>query len=1190
MPVAVNDTFAVFKNSALLFDPLAQDEDLIRIVSFGTPSSGTVEILGDRLAKYTPAADYVGTATVTYTGENAGGAQSSATITFRIVRENAPPIARPVSVTVPHNTATAIPALAASSDPDGDALSIICVEPPANGTVTFPAGVMTYTPNTGFDGTDAFAVLISDGQDTSRSIVSLTVQPSGGGGNVAPVGTAGTASVVNNATVTIDLAARFTDANGDTLSYSIVTPPSHGTLGAISGGQVVYTPGSGYVGSDSFVARASDGSLTGDAAITITVTAPAVATFSNGYRYRSRLMVTTDKVRGSGNLTNFLLQYKTTRPGLKSKANGGFVESESGFDIRFEDTAGGQMKHVIREYNPATGYLNAFIKVPTLFKNSDNSIYCFIGKAGLSFSEADADNTYSDYLAVLNGQTGADVSGNGRSVTPANVSSGTALVVAAGDYNGTTSKAENAAAPSWLDGLAAITAEAWFAADATGNDRCIFSSGPTTPAGDAQCGILLRHDNPADSGAANAIIAKVHTSAGASRVESPASAQSTGTRYAAVVWASDAAAQLYLDGKFVTPSNTPAVRTGTTTRTGTTAATGDRFRLGTAEFGTTLWDGRIDEVRIRASALSEAHLRTQEDNYRDPLLFIGEGFFQSASENNEYPVGNPNVVVDAGTSTQDINVLAGAFDAGGNTITLQSVTGSGFSLVGGQARFTKGSLTLPAYGAYTIAAGGRSGSGRIRVDPVASGGGGGGGTSNPFEGHNGPMTTITSGGVTYNVPMFMRGWEVVPGTGPDAASIRFRDPKSKRHWNSGGFVTGNFDTFENYMGHRPSFFGSNSVMYTNSTYVVNTWEKYIGSATTPTAMANLTNPAKNSMADIKTHNNYGQWRNEIAAGRRCALGIYLATGPRNCTLAEARAISRGERNNYFDVFAARLKWSIEQVIGSGKLDDQVIVFRINWESTNQDTGWKLDTGNVFNGGLTLAEYNSICRHWINRVKLVFPKAYFAHSPAFETTVSAADGKRPYADYLSDANGDVGYNLLCFSFHPAYTNNRTVNQTAARGMTNGKDHNGAALTDGLRYWGHKVRDLARSRKIPFASLEMSHWDENNMPNHGPTRWYGEAWDECGKMLTDPDNYGLVAFTGIQGTRVFDPNFGWLTSCGVSSHPNNNNSFEGCVTHAPGASGNFFTDVNKSNWLRASEFMRKYLGRKDLYENSTPRAAQ
>ena len=53
----------------------------------------------------------------------------------------------------------------------------------------------------------------------------------------------------------------------------MVGDPAHGTLGAISGGSVTYTPAAGYFGPDSFTYRASDGTASRHTAtVSITVT------------------------------------------------------------------------------------------------------------------------------------------------------------------------------------------------------------------------------------------------------------------------------------------------------------------------------------------------------------------------------------------------------------------------------------------------------------------------------------------------------------------------------------------------------------------------------------------------------------------------------------------------------------------------------------------------------------------------------------------------------------------------------------------------------------------------------------------------------------------------------------------------------------------------------------------------------
>lgn len=70
---------------------------------------------------------------------------------------------------------------------------------------------------------------------------------------------------------TIELSCH--DPGGGSLSYSIVTPPSHGTLGTPNAsGQITYTPAAGYTGTDQFTyeATAADGTSQ-PATVTITV-------------------------------------------------------------------------------------------------------------------------------------------------------------------------------------------------------------------------------------------------------------------------------------------------------------------------------------------------------------------------------------------------------------------------------------------------------------------------------------------------------------------------------------------------------------------------------------------------------------------------------------------------------------------------------------------------------------------------------------------------------------------------------------------------------------------------------------------------------------------------------------------------------------------------------------------------------
>jgi len=97
--------------------------------------------------------------------------------------------------------------------------------------------------------------------------------------NAAPVATAQSVTTAEDIAKAITLQA--TDADGNPLTYAIVTQPAHGNLSGTAP-NVTYTPASNYNGPDSFTFKANDGTVdSAPATVTITVTAvndPPVAT------------------------------------------------------------------------------------------------------------------------------------------------------------------------------------------------------------------------------------------------------------------------------------------------------------------------------------------------------------------------------------------------------------------------------------------------------------------------------------------------------------------------------------------------------------------------------------------------------------------------------------------------------------------------------------------------------------------------------------------------------------------------------------------------------------------------------------------------------------------------------------------------------------------------------------------------
>ncbi|MEX0937629.1 MAG: M36 family metallopeptidase [Pirellulales bacterium] len=91
-PTAVNDTFSIGQNTTnntlevLPNDSFAPDVgEMLTIVSVGTPQNGTVQIVGGNRLRYTPAADFLGQDTFTYTiNDGTPGSNATATVTINV--------------------------------------------------------------------------------------------------------------------------------------------------------------------------------------------------------------------------------------------------------------------------------------------------------------------------------------------------------------------------------------------------------------------------------------------------------------------------------------------------------------------------------------------------------------------------------------------------------------------------------------------------------------------------------------------------------------------------------------------------------------------------------------------------------------------------------------------------------------------------------------------------------------------------------------------------------------------------------------------------------------------------------------------------------------------------------------------------------------------------------------------------
>ena len=137
------------------------------------PSNGTSTLSGN-VVTYTPSTNYNGSDNFTFTVSDGELTSSAATVTITITPVNDVPTASAQSASGNEDDAQTI--TLAGNDVDGDALTYALATNPSNGTAALSGNVVTYTPNTNYNGSDSFTFTVSDAEYTSSAAtVSITV-------------------------------------------------------------------------------------------------------------------------------------------------------------------------------------------------------------------------------------------------------------------------------------------------------------------------------------------------------------------------------------------------------------------------------------------------------------------------------------------------------------------------------------------------------------------------------------------------------------------------------------------------------------------------------------------------------------------------------------------------------------------------------------------------------------------------------------------------------------------------------------------------------------------------------------------------------------------------------------------------------------------------------------------------------
>ena len=242
------------------------------------PTNGTV-VSSDGVFTYTHNGSESSSDTFQYIANDGTGDSQPVSVTITVSPVNDAPVVTAGTISLNEGSNSSI--TLSASDAEGDAMTYAIATAPTNGTVTLDAatGALTYTHSGGENTSDTFTFTSSDSALTSSAgTVTVTVTAV----NDAPVISADTFAVDQFDEVTFNIPA--TDAEGNSLTYTIETDPTKGTLLDNGGGSFTYfnnTPTSDYtddsdaaeVTTDTFVVKANDGSLdSADTTLTFNVT------------------------------------------------------------------------------------------------------------------------------------------------------------------------------------------------------------------------------------------------------------------------------------------------------------------------------------------------------------------------------------------------------------------------------------------------------------------------------------------------------------------------------------------------------------------------------------------------------------------------------------------------------------------------------------------------------------------------------------------------------------------------------------------------------------------------------------------------------------------------------------------------------------------------------------------------------
>ena len=372
------------------------------------------------------------------------------------------------------------------------------------------------------------------------------------------------------------------------------------------------------------ITATSQAAVTQSAAAVVMLAPPQCAAI--GYGYQRSIVIDHTKVPNTDQ-ANFPFLFNSTDPTFATTANGGHVTNSSGYDIIFSTDPGGltRLDHELEKYNPATGQVVSWVRIPTLSHDSDTILYVFYGNPNVDTPQQNptgvwgTDHTAVYHLTDAGTSTASDSTAYANSGTLTSVSAAIGEAGGAGSFDG---------ASSYLQ----VPSAAFASYPTSGSTGTGFSASFGVWFKTSSAGVILgQDDGTAPGNYANGKVPALYLdTAGRLRASlfwhgSSSSQIATTAAYNDNNWHfvvdtyANGTEQLYVDGQFA--GSQQVTETGFNSAYAYTVGTGDEFNWPSANGVWLYFNGALDEVSISKIARSGDWVQTEYSNQSSPSTF-----------------------------------------------------------------------------------------------------------------------------------------------------------------------------------------------------------------------------------------------------------------------------------------------------------------------------------------------------------------------------------------------------------------------------------------------------------------------------------------------------------------------------------------------------------------------------------------